>query len=148
MPGFMAIFRTRDDVALTILRVVLGVVILAHGLQKTLGLFGGQGFAGTMATFTEKGMPGPLAFLVILGESAGALGLIVGLLTRVAAFGILCIMLGAAGVHWPNGFFMNWFGQQAGEGFEYHLLAIAIAVALLLRGGGAASIDRAIDSGR
>ncbi|MFM7736248.1 MAG: DoxX family protein [Alphaproteobacteria bacterium] len=144
----MAIFRTRDDVALTILRIVLGVVILAHGLQKTLGLFGGNGFSATMAFFASKGMPAPLAFLVILGESAGALGLIVGLLTRVAAFGILCIMLGALGVHWPNGFFMNWFGQQSGEGFEYHLLAIAIAVALLLRGGGAASIDRSIDSGR
>lgn len=144
----MALFRTRDDIALAILRIVLGVVILAHGLQKTIGSFGGHGFAGTMAAFTGQGLPAPLAFLVILGESAGALGLIVGLCTRVAALGILCIMLGAVGVHWPNGFFMNWFGQQSGEGFEYHLLAIAIAVVLLLRGGGAASIDRAIDSAR
>ena len=119
--------------------------MLPHGLQKTLGLFGGQGFSGTMAYFTGQGMLAALAFLVILAESAGSLGLIVGLLTRIAALGIGCVMVGAIlTVHLPNGFFMNWFGNQKGEGFEYHLLAIGIALALLVGGGGRASIDRSL----
>ena len=98
-----------------------------------------------MGFFTGQGMPAALAFLVILAESAGSLGLILGFLTRIAALGIGCVMVGAIFmVHLPNGFFMNWDGKQAGEGFEYHLLAIGMALALLLGGGGRASIDRAI----
>jgi putative oxidoreductase len=119
--------------------------MLPHGLQKTLGLFGGPGFSGTMGMFTSQGMPALLAFLVILSESLGSLGLIVGLLTRVAAFGCAAVMLGAIGmVHWPNGFFMNWSGKQAGEGFEYHILALGVALALLIGGGGKASMDRGL----
>ena len=91
------------------------------------------------------GIPLVLAALVIAAEFLGSLGLISGLLTRVAALGITCVMLGAIFlVHLPNGFFMNWGGTQAGEGFEYHLLAIAIAAALLLKGGGKWSVDRAL----
>ena len=140
-----ALFRTQDSAALMVVRLALGTVMLPHGLQKTLGLFGGGGFSGTMSFFTGQGMPAALAFLVILAESAGSLGLIVGFLTRIAALGIGCVMIGAIFmVHWPNGFFMNWFGKQTGEGFEYHLLAIGMALALIIGGGGKASVDGAI----
>lgn len=134
---------TKNDIGLLILRLGLGVVMLPHGLQKTLGLFGGYGFAGSYGYFTDKmGVPGVLAVLVILSESLGSLGLIFGFLTRIAALGVILVMTGAVTmVHWHNGFFMNWTGQQAGEGFEYHILAIAIALALLIKGGGAASVD-------
>ncbi|MGA7080758.1 MAG: DoxX family protein [Terriglobales bacterium] len=136
---------TSNDVALTTLRLVLGVVFLAHGSQKLLGWFGGYGFHGTMGFFEHLGMPAPVAFLVICTEFFGGLGLIVGLLTRIAALGIGVEMIGAIFmVHLPNGFFMNWYGTQKGEGFEYHLLAIAVAAALLLRGAGAFSLDRAL----
>ena len=140
-----ALFRTDDSLPLMIVRLALGIVMLPHGAQKALGLFGGPGYAGTMAMFTSQGMPAALAFLVILGESAGSLGLIVGLLSRIAGFGISCIMLGAiAMVHLPNGFFMNWSGKQAGEGFEYHILALGMALAVLVGGGGKSSVDRSI----
>lgn len=108
--------------------------------------FGGFGFAGTMGFFTEQmHIPAVLAFLAIMAESFGSLGLLVGLLTRVTAFGIAWVMLGAIWmVHWPHGFFMNWFGKQAGEGFEYHLLVIAVCLALMLTGAGRWSLDRLI----
>jgi putative oxidoreductase len=136
---------TSNDVAFTILRFVLGVVFFAHGAQKMLGWFGGYGFHGTMGFFEHIGMPAPVAFLVICTEFFGGLGLIVGLLTRIAALGIGGEMIGAIFiVHLPNGFFMNWFGNQKGEGYEYHLLVVAVAAALLLRGAGAFSLDRAL----
>jgi putative oxidoreductase len=139
------LMSTSNDVALTTLRLVLGVVYFAHGAQKMLGWFGGYGFHGTMGFFTHMGMPAPVAFLVICTEFFGGLGLIVGLLTRIAALGIGVEMIGAIFmVHLPNGFFMNWAGNQKGEGFEYHLLAIAVCAALLLRGAGAFSVDRAL----
>ncbi len=139
------VMSTSNDVALTILRVILGVVFFAHGAQKMLGWFGGYGFHGTMGFFTHMGMPAPIALLVICAEFFGGLGLIVGLLTRIAALGIAGDMIGAIFiVHLPNGFFMNWMGNQKGEGIEYHLLAIAVAAALLLRGGGAFSVDHAL----
>jgi putative oxidoreductase len=139
------LMSTNDDVALTILRVVMGVVYFAHGAQKMLGWFGGYGFHGTMGFFEHMGMPAPVAFLVICTEFFGGLGLIVGLLTRIASLGIGVEMIGAVFmVHLQNGFFMNWAGNQKGEGFEYHLLAIAAAAALLLRGAGAFSADRAL----
>ena len=136
---------TSNDVTLTILRMVLGVVFFAHGAQKMLGWFGGYGFHATIGSFEHMGMAAPVAFLVICTEFFGGLGLIVGLLTRIAALGIGGEMIGAIFmVHLQNGFFMNWMGTQKGEGFEYHLLAIAIAAVLLLRGAGAYSVDRAI----
>jgi putative oxidoreductase len=140
------IMNTANDVALTTLRLVLGVVFFAHGAQKMLGWFGGYGFHGTMGFLTQKaGLPAPVALLVICVEFFGGLGLIVGLLTRIAALGIGVEMIGAVFmVHLQNGFFMNWAGNQKGEGFEYHLLAIAVAGALLLRGAGAFSVDRAL----
>src|SRR5271168_5535153 len=137
------VMSTSNDVTFTILRLVLGVVFFAHGAQKLLGWFGGYGFHGTMGFFEHMGMPAPVAFLIICTEFFGGLGLIVGLLTRIAALGIGGEMIGAIFlVHLPNGFFMNWMGTQKGEGFEYHLLVIAMAAALLLRGAGAFSLDR------
>jgi putative oxidoreductase len=136
---------TSNDVALTSLRLVLGVVFFAHGAQKMLGWFGGYGFHGTMGFFAHLGIPAPVAFLIICTEFFGGLGLIVGLLTRIAALGIGGLMIGAIFmVHLPNGFFMNWAGTQKGEGIEYHLLVLAMAATLLLRGAGAFSADRAI----
>jgi putative oxidoreductase len=140
------LFLTDDNAATAILRLVLGVVFFAHGAQKMLGWFGGFGFSGTMGFFTgAMHIPAPLAFLAIAAEFFGGLGLIVGLLTRIAAFGIAVNMVVAiATVHSAFGFFMNWTGTQKGEGFEYHLLVLAITAYLMIRGAGAFSIDRAI----
>jgi putative oxidoreductase len=143
---FRKLVATDDDVAGLILRVVTGIVFFAHGAQLALGWFGGNGFTATMQFFTQNmHIPTVFAFLAIMAQFLGSLGLIVGLLTRVAAFGIGVVMLVATVmVHLPVGFFMNWFGSQKGEGYEYHLLAIAICIALMIRGGGKASIDRAL----
>lgn len=129
-----------------ILRVMLGVVMFPHGAQKLLGWYGGFGFTGTLGFFTEQmHLPWLVALLVIIGESFGSLGLLIGLLTRFTAASMALIMVGAIGlVHWPHGFFMNWSGKQAGEGFEYHLLVIAIGAALLITGGGKWSVDSVI----
>ena len=143
---FKKLLQTPDDRAATVVRLVLGIVFFAHGAQKMLGWFGGYGFKGTMGFFTQAmHIPAVFAFLAIAAEFFGGLGLIIGLLTRVAAFGIAVNMLVAIFmVHLPNGFFMNWAGQQKGEGVEYHLLVLAMTAALMIRGGGAFSIDRAI----
>ncbi len=139
------IFQTNDDAAALIARLALGLVILPHGLQKLLGMFGGAGFTGTVDYFVSSGIPAFLAVLIIIGESFGALGLIIGFLSRVAAAGISIIMLGAiVTVHVKFGFFMNWTGTQAGEGFEFHILAIGLALVVLIKGGGLWSVDRAI----
>src|ERR1700724_726653 len=135
------IVHTSNDFAITILRLALGIVFFAHGAQKMLGWFGGYGFSGTMGFFTQQmGIPAPLAFLAIAAEFFGGLGLILGFLGRIAAFGIMCNMLVAVVmVHGRNGLFMNWAGNQKGEGFEYHLLAIAIALIIIIKGSGALS---------
>ena len=140
------LFVTDDDIATAILRLVLGVVFFAHGAQMTLGWFGGSGFSGTMGFFTGAlHIPAPLAFLAIAAEFFGGVGLILGFLTRIAALGIAAVMVVAIGtVHSGFGFFMNWAGTQKGEGFEYHLLVLAITAFLMIRGAGAFSIDRAI----
>ncbi len=141
---FNKLINTDDDMASLILRIMLGVVFLPHGAQKVLGWFGGHGFSGTMGFFTETmGIPAVFAFLAIMAESLGAVALISGFLTRIAAFGIGTVMTVAVFmVHLPHGFFMNWFGNQKGEGFEFHILAIAIALALIVKGGGKWSIDK------
>jgi len=138
------LFATDADVTSLILRLALGVVMFPHGAQKLFGWFGGYGFAGTMGWMTESlGIPAPLAFLAIMAESFGALFLIAGVLTRVAAFGIGGVMVVAAlTVHFEYGFFMNWSGEQAGEGFEFHILAAAMALALVIKGAGRWSVDR------
>ena len=142
------IARTPDDNTLLFMRTVLGIVILPHGAQKLLGWFGGPGLAATLEFFTDSmGIPSPLALLIVLVESLGALALIAGIGSRLAAAGIGAVMIGAVVlVHLPYGFFMNWLGQQAGEGFEYHLLALALALVIVVRGGGALSLDRKLAS--
>jgi len=138
-----SLMRTDDDAGMLIVRLALGIVMFPHGAQKLLGWFGGHGFAATMKEMTGMGLPAVVVVLVILIELFGALSLILGFLGRVGAFGILCVMVGAIfTVHLPNGFFMNWAGNQKGEGFEYHLLAIGMALAVLVRGSGRWSIDR------
>lgn len=140
-----SIFRTSDDIGAFIARIALGIVILPHGLQKLLGLFGGPGFSGTVDYFVSSGLPAFVAILIIIGESFGALGLILGFLSRLAALGITIIMLGAIiTVHLQNGFFMNWDGSKTGEGFEFHLLAIGLALIVLIKGGGIWSVDGGI----
>lgn len=143
------LFATNDDMATAILRLVLGIVFFAHGAQKMLGWFGGFGFSGTMGFFTANmHIPAPLAFLAIAAEFFGGIGLILGFLTRIAAFGIAVNMLVAiATVHGGFGFFMNWTGAQKGEGFEYHLLVLAMTLFLMIRGAGGLSIDHAIATG-
>jgi putative oxidoreductase len=138
------LFSTEPDWTLTTIRIVLGVVFFAHGAQKVLGWFGGEGLKNTLRHMHEfLGLPIPLAFLAVMAEFLGGIGLIVGLLSRVAAIGIILIMLSAiAMVHGRNGLFMNWLGDRKGHGFEYHLLAIALAIAIVVHGAGAASLDR------
>ncbi len=140
------LFQTDEAWSSLILRVMLGLVLFPHGAQKLLGWYGGFGFSGTLGFFTgTMHLPWIVAFLIIIGESFGSLGLLMGFLTRFTAASVTVIMLGAiAMVHWPNGFFMNWFGKQAGEGFEYHLLVIGMSLALLIAGAGKWSVDGAI----
>ena len=137
---------TDDSASTALLRLALGMVFFAHGAQKMLGWFGGYGFTGTMGFFTgTMHIPAVFAFLAITAEFFGGLGLILGFLTRIAAFGIAATMVVAVAlVHSSVGFFMNWTGTQKGEGFEYHVLAIAIAAFLMVRGAGAYSVDRVI----
>ena len=136
------LLRTTADPAALVARLALGIVIFPHGAQKAFGWFGGGGFRANLDGFIGMGIPWPLALLAILAESAGSVGLVLGCLTRVAAFGICCNMVvGAALVSAPHGFFMNWYGTQQGEGFEFHLLAVGLALVLMLRGGGALSVD-------
>jgi putative oxidoreductase len=141
------LLHTDDDRVLMLLRAVLGVVFFAHGAQKVLGWFGGSGFNESMTTFTHHmGIPALLAILAIMAEFLGGAGLLIGLLSRVAAFGIIVEMLVAVFlVHAQNGFFMNWRGNQRGEGFEYHLLVISMALLVAIRGAGAWSLDRLLD---
>jgi putative oxidoreductase len=140
------LLATTDDTTITILRLVLGIVFFAHGAQKMLGWFGGFGFSGTMNAFTHMmHIPAPFAFLAIMAEFLGGIGLMVGLLARVAAFGITCNMVVAiVMVHHNFGFFMNWYGNQKGEGYEYHLVTITLALAIMIKGAGAYSVDGAI----
>ncbi len=142
------LFRTDNDIATAIVRLVLGVVFFAHGAQKLLGWFGGYGFTGTMGFLTGvMHIPVIFAFLAIVAEFFGGLGLIFGFMTRVAAVGVLSNMIVAiAMVHSQFGFFMNWTGAQKGEGYEYHLLALAVTVLLIIRGAGAVSLDRLLSS--
>lgn len=128
-----------------VIRITLGLVMFPHGAQKLFGWFGGFGFSGTMNFYSQIGLPWIVALLVVLGESLGALALIVGFFSRFMSFGILLIMLGAIFMfHLQFGFFMNWFGKAAGEGFEYHILAIGLALGTLIGGSGRLSLDRLI----
>lgn len=136
------VLRTDEAIAPTVVRVALGAVMFAHGAQKALGWFGGYGFSATMDGLTGMGLPGLVAFLVILAEFAGAAALIAGAGGRVMAGGIAAVMAGALVIHLPNGFFMDWFGAGGGQGIEFHILALAMAASVIVTGSGAWSVDR------
>jgi putative oxidoreductase len=143
MKTLQMLFKTDDRVSSLVARLVLGLVMFPHGAQKVLGWFGGYGFHGTMGFFTgQMHIPPLFAFLAITAEFAGSIGLITGFLSRVAAFGIgVNMVVAILLVHGTNGFFMNWYGNQKGEGFEYHLLTLSLAVAVILAGAGKWSVD-------
>ncbi len=149
MKAVKLLCKTNSSLAPLLARLTLGIVMFPHGAQKMLGWFGGYGFTGTMHFFTQQmHIPAPLAFLAIMAEFAGSIGLILGCLSRVAAFGIATNMVVAIfTVHIHNGFFMNWNGNQKGEGFEYHLLAIGLALIVVFYGAGKASLDALIAGG-
>jgi putative oxidoreductase len=140
--------QTDNSTGTTLIRVLLGLVFFAHGAQKMLGWFGGYGFSGTMGFFTGAlHIPAVFAFLAIAAEFFGGIGLMFGILTRVAALGIAVNMLVAIlMVHTRFGFFMNWSGTQKGEGFEYHLLVLAMSAFLMIQGAGAVSVDRKLSA--
>jgi putative oxidoreductase len=146
------LLHTSDSVTDLVLRLALAAVFFPHGAQKALGWFGGYGFTATLGFFTAKmGIPTALAVLAIGAEFLGSLGLFVGLFARVAAFGIFCNMAVAlAMVHSKMGFFMNWAGQMpaGNEGFEFHILAMALAFAVMARGAGPLSLDRVLSGKR
>jgi putative oxidoreductase len=143
------LLRTRNDWILTLIRVVAGGVMLPHGMQKMFGWFGGAGFSGTMHGFTQRGFAAPLVLLVIAAEFFGALGMILGFLSRIAAFGMAVDMTVAAiTVTSHFGMFINWAGKQKGEGMEFQFLMVAMALAIVIGGGGAFSVDRALAGDR
>jgi putative oxidoreductase len=148
----MAFKQTKNDASMVLLfiRLALGIVIFAHGAQKVLGWFGGPGFAGTIEVFTTNlSYPLWMVLLLMLIEFCGSLGLIFGLMTRMSAVGIALIMVVCAYQnHLQNGFFMNWLGQKAGEGFEYHILVLGMCFALMYRGAGSWSLDHLFISSR
>ena len=135
-----------SDYGSTAARLGLAGIIFPHGAQKALGWFGGHGWEGTMEFFTSAiGLPSPIAAAVILIELLGPLLLLAGMGTRFIAISFIGLMIGAiVSIHGQHGFFMNWYGQATGEGFEYHLLFISLAVVLVIRGGGALSADAAM----
>src|SRR5260370_13460918 len=138
------LFRTDADYALMLARVVLGALFFIHGDQLMLGWFGGYGLNGTLQFFTQHlGIPAAFGFLAICAGFFGGLLLVMGLVGRAAALALICTMaVAVVKVHWQFGLFMNWFGTQKGEGFEYHLLAITLGLVILLKGSGALSLDR------
>jgi putative oxidoreductase len=143
---FRALLRTDGSVSALVLRIFLAVVLFPHGAQKVFGWFGGPGLPAAMSMLTvNMHIPLFFAILAIAAEFLGPIGLFFGFLTRIAAFGIAVEMAVAIPLaHLKFGFFMNWFGQKAGEGFEYHLLMIGMAIALIIAGGGLWSVDRAL----
>jgi len=142
-----AVLATPADTAATVARVGLGLLLFPHGAQHALGWFGGYGFRGTHAWMTGTlGFPSAAAALAIAVELLGALALLAGVGGRLAALGMIGLMLGAISTHATNGFFMNWFGAltSGAEGFEYHLMTIVLALVVVVRGSGALSIDRVL----
>ncbi len=141
---FKKIVHTESDSSLTMARVLPGFIFFVHGSQLMLGWFGGHGLSGSIQFFTQQlGVPAVFALLAICAQFFGGLLLILGFAGRVAALGIISNMVVAVAlVHWQFGLFMNWFGAQKGEGFRYHLLAIALGLVVVMRGSGALSLDR------
>jgi putative oxidoreductase len=140
-----SLIATRRESAPVVARLVLGLVMFPHGAQHALGWFGGYGFQGTLGWMTDTlGFPASLAALAIVVELLAPIALVLGLGGRLAAAGIIGLMVGAASTHVANGFFMNWFGamKPGVEGYEYHLIALALAAVVAIDGSGALSVDR------
>ncbi len=140
-----ALVATDNSPAQLLIRLVLGVVIFPHGAQKVFGWFGGPGYAATVTAFSAMGFPFWAIIMLMVSELGGSLLLVLGLYTRIWALTIgtaiaICLKMN----HLQHGFFMNWFGQQQGEGYEYHILVLGIALALVLQGGGMLSLDRVL----
>ena len=132
---FRRLLQTERDYTAFLLRLALGALVFPHGAQKLLGWYGGYGFEGTMQFFASIGVPALFGLLVIASDFFGSLLLVLGLLGRVAAFGTFSVMLGAMLlVHWQFGFWINWDGTQAGEGIQFHLLAAAVAITVMVKG--------------
>jgi len=138
------ILQTGPDLTALIARIVLGAIILPHGAQKLLGWFGGFGYRGTMNFFTQNmHIPYVFGLLAILAEFVGGLGLVLGLFGRASALAVGAVMVVAVLTsHFQHGFFMNWLGSKKGEGYEFHLLALGLALIVLIAGSGAWSIDQ------
>ncbi|MCD6023473.1 MAG: hypothetical protein K0Q91_389 [Fibrobacteria bacterium] len=131
-------FATDGRYTTLLLRLALAITILPHGIQKTLGWWGGYGFSGTMGAFTQMmGIPAPLALAAILAESLGALLLFFGLFTRLSALAIGVTMVVAASVHWSGGFFMP-------KGIEFFIPVTALALFLVIQGGGQWALDKIV----
>ena len=132
-----------SDITLLLTRIFVGGIVFAHGAQKVFGWFAGYGFHATTDYFVETiGLPYVIAVLIILAESIGMIVLALGLFSRILSASVILIMLGAIFTeHGQFGFFMNWSGSQAGEGFEFHLAIIALATVIMLQGAGFYSLD-------
>jgi putative oxidoreductase len=142
------IFKTNNDWTGLITRLTIGLILFPHGVQKALGLFGGYGFTGTMAFFTDTmHLPWMIGFFVIMIEFIGSIALIAGFAGRLWSALIIILMFGVILTsHISNGFFMDWFGNQKGEGYEYHLLIIGLCLATLINGSGKFSVDEKLIS--
>lgn len=129
-----------------IARLTLGIVLFPHGAQKMLGLFGGYGFSATIDFLTSQmQLPWIIAFFVLIIEFFGAIFICIGFASRVWSLAIIFLFIGVIfTAQIDNGFFMNWFNVQKGEGYEYSLLIIGIAISTLINGGGKWSIDSQI----
>ncbi|MBW1787851.1 MAG: DoxX family protein [Deltaproteobacteria bacterium] len=142
---FNAVLSTQSSIGELVLRLALGAVMFPHGAQKVFGWWDGPGFDQTLQVFEKMGFPAWAVVLLMVVELPGALLLATGFLTRLWALCLgvtmtICMFT----THVQHGFFMNWFGQQQGEGFEYHVLVLGICLVLLIKGGGAFSVDRAL----
>ena len=142
------LFDTKGSGTIAIIaRIAIGIVLFPHGAQKLLGWFGGYGFSNTMQFFTETaGLPWHVGFLVIIIEFFGSISLLIGFATRVWTIALIALTLGIIfHSHIQNGFFMNWEGNQKGEGIEYFLLLLALSIISLYSGSGRGSVDKAVE---
>ncbi len=137
--GFL---KTSDALHLFLLRIGLAVVIFPHGAMKLFGWFGGDGWSAAIDNFSGMGIPAVVGALIVLGESLGMIALFIGFFGRFMAASLVIIMIGATVTNFEHGFFMNWSGEQEGEGIQFYLLTIIMGIAIVLKGSGKWSVDR------
>lgn len=142
---FLTIFTSSNDLTVTFLRIVLGLIMFPHGAQKVLGWFGGGGIKGTMHHMRAVGLPDIISWLTIIGQFFGSIAILLGFCTRIAGAGIFIIMTGAMIINMPNGWLMNWTGQKKGEGIEYFILLLAINIFIIIKGSGPLALDNLIN---